>query len=65
MLSARTFFRPNRSVSQPPSNPKMPPQSAAIHNNRPTHAVTSGLLTGTWSNSAIAGAAMSGNSSNS
>ena len=65
MLAAMMVLRPKRSTSQPPSRPNTPPHSAAIHSNLPTQSVTIGLFSGTFSSSAIAGAATSGVISNS
>src|SRR5712671_4044369 len=65
MLATNTFFRPKRSVNQPPSSPKTPPQSAVIQSMLPTHCVTSGLFGGTCNISAKAGPAISGSMSSS
>src|SRR6476620_11715687 len=60
MLAAMMRFRPNRSMSQPPSNPNTPPDNADSHSNRPVHCVTAGLFGGNCNNSAIAGTPTSG-----
>ena len=60
MLAAMTDLRPKRSISHPPIKPKTPPHNAVIQRRRPIHSLTSGLLMGTPSSSAMAGGAASG-----
>ena len=60
MLAAMMVLRPNLSISQPPSRPNTPPHTAAMVSRLPTQLVTIGLLGGSFSNSAMAGAATSG-----
>src|SRR5437667_10578910 len=60
MLYAMMVLRPNRSMSHPPSRPKIPPQSAVIQSMLPNQRMTTGLFGGNCSSSAIAGTATSG-----
>ena len=47
MLPIMTVLRPRRSISQPPSRPKMPPARAATQSMRAAQARTAGAVGGT------------------